>query len=65
MSNESPINSSGELFTYRQVAERLRVCVKTVRNYVKAGRLRATEISEGVRRITERDYEAFVAACRG
>ena len=47
-----------ELYSVDQVAERLRLHVRTVRNYVRDGRLKATRIGKQYR-IARADLEAF------
>ncbi len=49
---------SQELFSIDQVAERLTLHVKTVRNYVRDGRLKATRIGKQYR-IARSDLEVF------
>jgi excisionase family DNA binding protein len=49
---------SHELYSIEQVAERLALHVRTVRNYVRAGRLRAVRIGKQYR-IARVDLEAF------
>lgn len=50
---------SQELYSIEQVADLLKLHVKTVRNYVKVGRLRATRIGKQYR-IAKEDVEALV-----
>ena len=52
------------LLTVFEVAERLKVCVRTVRNYIKAGSLRVRRLGRAVR-IEESELERFVAALGG
>lgn len=49
------------LLTYEEVAERLHVSVRTVRRYVAAGQLRPARPGKKPL-ITEREFEAFIAA---
>jgi|SRR5580704_14383946 excisionase family DNA binding protein len=49
---------SEELYSVEQVAERLGLHVKTVRNYVREGRLKAVRIGKQYR-IARRDLEAL------
>ncbi|MCP2335879.1 helix-turn-helix domain-containing protein [Actinomadura rupiterrae] len=50
-----------ELYSVDRVAEMLGLHVKTVRNYVRGGRLKATRIGKQYR-ITSRDLDAFTGA---
>ncbi|MFC4912812.1 helix-turn-helix domain-containing protein [Actinomadura gamaensis] len=50
-----------ELYSVDRVAEMLGLHVKTVRNYVRTGRLKATRIGKQYR-ITSRDLDAFTGA---
>ncbi|MFC5664127.1 helix-turn-helix domain-containing protein [Kitasatospora misakiensis] len=50
-----------EYFSVEQVAELLGLHVRTVRGYVRDGRLRATRIGKQYR-IARRDFEAFTGA---
>ncbi|TCM50403.1 helix-turn-helix domain-containing protein [Kribbella sp. VKM Ac-2568] len=47
-----------ELYSVEQVAERLGLHVRTIRNYVRAGRLKAVRIGKQYR-ISREDLEAF------
>lgn len=55
--------SAVRLLTVREVAERLRVCVRTVRNYIKQGLLRVVRLGRAVR-VDEQDLAKFVATLR-
>lgn len=50
---------SHELYSVEQVAERLGLHVRTVRSYVREGRLKALKIGKQYR-ITRGDLEAFL-----
>src|SRR5208337_4546164 len=52
------MESKQELYSVEQVAERLGLHVKTVRNYVREGRLRAVRIGKQYR-IAREDLEAM------
>ena len=60
---QSP-REQGRFFTVDEVAERLGVCDRTVRRWVKRGDLLAHRISHLVR-IAESDLKAFLAQRRG
>lgn len=53
-----------ELLTIPEVADRLRVSRRTVERLVKAGRIRTVNIGRR-RLVTDREFEAYVAAARG
>ena len=52
---------SEQLFTVEQVAQSLSLHVRTIRNYVRAGRLKATRIGKQYR-IARSDLQAFTGA---
>lgn len=47
-----------------EAAQRLGVSVRTVRNYITAGRLPASRLSARATRIAEHDLDAFISASR-
>lgn len=51
------------MYTVREVAERLGVSERTIRNYGKQRRIRLTRISRGVVRIAPDELERFLASC--
>jgi excisionase family DNA binding protein len=53
-----------KLLRVSEVARRLGVCVRTVRNYIGRGMLRVVRLGRAVR-VDERDLEAFVSSLRG
>lgn len=55
---------SQELYSVEQVAEMLRLHVRTVRNYVRGGRLKAVRIGKQYR-IAREDLEAFTGRTAG
>ncbi|MCJ2014201.1 helix-turn-helix domain-containing protein [Methylobacterium sp. J-076] len=52
------------VFTLREAADRLGMCLRQVRGHVAAGRLRAFDVGDGVERralrVTDDDLEEFV-----
>ena len=56
--------NDSKLLTVFEVAERLAVCVRTVRNYISAGVLRVVRIGRAVR-VDERDLAVFIEQLRG
>lgn len=48
------------LLTVEQVAVRLQVSSKSVRHYIKQGRLQVIQLSERKQRISETDLEQFI-----
>lgn len=52
------------LLKVSEVADRLRVCVRTVRNYIRRGLIRVVRLGRAVR-VDERDLEEFVKNMRG
>jgi excisionase family DNA binding protein len=57
-------NMASELFSVEQVAQRLGLHVKTIRGYVREGRLKATRIGKQYR-IARADLEAFTGQSAG
>ena len=55
------MNESQELLSVFEIAKRLKLHVKTVRNYVREGRLKAVRIGKQYR-IARADLEAFTGA---
>lgn len=53
-----------KFFTIPEVAERLGVCTRTVRRWIEKGLLVAHRIN-GLVRISEVDFQAFLTAHRG
>lgn len=52
--------------TTTQVAEKAGYCVRTIRRWIRRGRLRAIKMEDGPYaewRVSEQDFERFVAAC--
>lgn len=59
-------NSETELWTYRQVAERLKCCVKTVREkLVKPGLLKAVRCGKRIVRFRPCDVEELIRRLGG
>jgi excisionase family DNA binding protein len=57
-------SASSRFVTAREVAKRLDVCVETVRNYVREGKLPAFRVRR-MFRFEESDVDAFVARHKG
>ena len=53
---------TGELLTAAELADRLAVSARTIREWARSGRIPEVRASERVRRF---DYEAVVAALKG
>ena len=47
------------MYTYKEIAEMFGVCTKTVMNWVRAGKLKVTKLSQRTIRITEEELENF------
>lgn len=56
--------SLAKLFTIEEIAERVGVCDRTVRRWIKKKILVAHRFN-GLMRISEADFQAFLAAHRG
>jgi excisionase family DNA binding protein len=52
-----------DLLTMKQVADRLKVCTRTVRNLVKSGKLLAVRIGRSVR-VHRDDLDGFIRSLR-
>ena len=63
-SNKASQSARLPLLTIDQVAERLGVSAKTIRRWVKQGDLPIHRLGRGLR-VTETDFERFLAARRG
>ena len=56
-------NSATKLFTIKEIAECVGVCDRTIRRWIEKGLLVAHDFN-GLVRISEADFQAFLAAHR-
>jgi len=56
---DSPMQQDEEVYTTEEVAGKLRVTPKTVREWIQRGELKAIDAGQGYR-IFKRDYEEFL-----
>lgn len=47
------------MYTYKEIAEMFGVCIRTVRNWVKSGKIKVVKLSQRTVRITEEELENF------
>jgi len=59
--NSPPAKAPGCLLTYDEAAVRLGVCVRTLKSWVAARKLRAIRITPKVVRFRECDLEGFIS----
>jgi excisionase family DNA binding protein len=52
-------------YTYKEVAETLKVSVQSVRHWVRTGQLPVSRISHRTVRINKQDLDAFIATKQG